>query len=215
MDEALELARRLVAIGAVSFSPAEPYTWASGLLSPMYCDNRRTLAHPDIRDFIARSFKTVLSSRDLTPEAIIGVATGAIPHATVLADRLHLPFGYVRAAAKGHGKRNQIEGFSEKGSRVVVIEDLVSTGGSSIAAAKAVVDAGMRVQAVVAIFTYGFPVALEAFASEGIPFYAIVRLDDLLTAAEEAGGIRSEDRSTLQEWITDPVGWSNARKEVQ
>jgi len=206
------LARRLVEIGAVSFSPSEPYTWASGLLSPMYCDNRQTLAYPDIRKLIADGFSQVMAREGLHPEAVIGVATGAIPHAAVLAERMDLPLGYVRGAAKQHGKQNQLEGFNRAGAPIVVVEDLISTGGSSIAAAIAARDAGMNVQAVVAIFTYGFPMAAEAFANEGMPLHALVRLDDLMTAAEEAGGLASSDRATLNEWMSDPVRWSDKRR---
>ncbi|HLE57874.1 MAG TPA: orotate phosphoribosyltransferase [Rhodothermia bacterium] len=214
-EYAEELARSLVGIGAVSFSPAKPFTWASGLLSPMYCDNRRTLAYPDVRALIERSFEELLANLGLQPEAIIGVATGAIPHAAVLAERLGLPFGYVRASAKQHGKQNQIEGFSRQGSRIVVVEDLVSTGGSSISAAMAAAGAGMQVEAVVAIFSYGFPVAKEAFEREGIPLHAIVDLHDLMAAAEASGTLDAADRSTLYEWLVDPVAWSERRKGEQ
>lgn len=211
-EQSIELARRLVGIGAVSFSPAEPYTWASGLLSPMYCDNRQTLAYPDVRALIARAFERVLREQDLRPEAIIGVATGAIAHATVLAERLNLPMGYIRSAAKEHGRQNQVEGFAKEGGRVVVVEDLISTGGSSIAAAKAAAESGLIVEAVLAIFTYGFPMAEWAFAEESIPLFAIMHLDDVLTAAEEAGSLRSEDKPTLHDWKADPVRWSDLRK---
>ena len=179
----------------------------------MYCDNRRTLAYPDVRTLIERSFEELLANLHLQPEAIIGVATGAIPHAAVLAERLGLPFGYVRASAKQHGKQNQIEGFSTPGSRIVVVEDLVSTGGSSLAAAMAASGAGMQVEAVVAIFSYGFPLADEAFERESIPLHAIVHLDDLIAAAEEASGFEASDRATLNEWMADPVGWSERRRE--
>lgn len=214
-ERAEELARRLVGIGAVSFSPTRPYTWASGLLSPMYCDNRRTLAFPDVRALIARAFAELLETHRLRPDAIVAVATGAIPHGVLVAEKLGLPFGYVRAEAKRHGRQNQIEGFSEQGSRVVVIEDLISTGGSSISAAAATVASGMHVEAVAAIFSYGFPVAKDAFEREGIPLHAIIHLDDLISAAEDAGFLNSRDRPVLQEWMADPIGWSEQRKGVR
>lgn len=212
---ATALAQRLVDIGAVSFSPSEPYTWASGLLSPMYCDNRQTLAYPEIRTLIAQSFVDLFRERDLNPEAIIGVATGAIAHGVLVAERLRQPYGYVRTQAKQHGKQNQIEGFSRPGERVVVIEDLISTGGSSLAAAKAVIDAGMNVEAVTAIFSYGFPMASEAFVDAHIPLHAIVHLDDLMAAAERAGSLDPSHRPVLREWMSDPGEWSRRRKELQ
>lgn len=212
MNYAVELAERLFEIGAVTFSPAKPFTWASGLLSPMYCDNRQTLAHPDLRTLIARSFEQILSEQGTNPGAVIGVATGGIPHATVLAERLSLPLGYVRSAVKEHGMQNLVEGFCEEGARVVVVEDLISTGGSSIAAAKAASESGLRVEAVAAIFSYGFPMAKWAFAEEGIDLLAILHLDDLLSVAEEAGFLGSEDRATLEDWMADPVRWSDLRK---
>jgi orotate phosphoribosyltransferase len=181
----------------------------------MYCDNRQTLGHPEVRALIARAFESLLSKASLRPEAIIGVATGAIPHAAVLAERLELPMGYVRASAKGHGKRNQIEGFSVEGSRVVVVEDLISTGGSSIAAVNVATQSGMNVEAVVAIFTYGFPLAGEAFAKEAIPLESIVDLNDLVAAAREAGRLDESEDATLQEWRIDPVGWSERHEEAQ
>lgn len=214
-DHATELARQLVRIGAVSFSPSQPYRWASGLLAPMYCDNRQTLAHPDVRALICRSFEDLFLRESLQPDAIVGVATGAIPHAAVLAEHLGLPLGYVRTAAKQHGKQNRIEGFCKKGSRVVVVEDLISTGGSSVSAANAAIQAGLVVVAVVAIFTYGFPVAEAAFANEGIPFHAVVALPDLMAAAEKAGQLRETERITLDAWRVDPTGWSKAREEAE
>lgn len=207
----MELAQRLVAIGAVSFSPDEPYTWASGLRAPMYCDNRRTLAFPDVRRLICRSFAEQFSSRNLHPDAIIGVATGAIAHGALLAEALAIPFGYVRGAAKEHGRRNRIEGFVEAGRRVVVVEDLISTGGSSVAAAQAVEEAGMTLDAVAAIFDYGFPIAKTAFSDAGFRSFSLLGLSDLIFAAQRAGTLDPSKRALLEEWMNDPVAWSNQR----
>lgn len=181
----------------------------------MYCDNRQTLAHPDVRELIVRSFQDILAENRHEPEAVIGVATGAIPHGVLLAERLGLPFGYVRAQAKQHGKQNQIEGFSKQGSRVVVIEDLISTGGSSLSAVQAVIEAEMRLQAVAAIFSYGFPIAEEAFERERIPLHVILHLDDLMAAAEQAGSLEEADRPLIREWMTDPLAWSERKKEAR
>jgi orotate phosphoribosyltransferase len=181
----------------------------------MYCDNRATLAHPDIRARIGSSFESLIDKEGFAPEAIIGVATGAIPHATVVAERLGLPLGYVRSKAKQHGKQNKIEGFKVEGSRVVVVEDLISTGGSSLSAALAAREAGMDVTAVVAIFTYGFPMAVEAFRRESIPLHAIIDLDDLIEGAKSVGQLSESDRAMLHGWRSDPVGWSDERKARQ
>ncbi len=207
----VRIAEHLIEIGAVTFSLDKPFTWASGLRSPMYCDNRTTLAHPGIRDEIAQGFVDLMRADERPVEAVIGVATGAIAHASFVAARLRFPLGYVRAAAKEHGKGNCLEGFRREGARVAVIEDLISTGGSSLAAVSTVRDAGMDVAFVMAIFTYGFPFAHAAFDEAGVRLMTLVHLDDLILVALASGVLDREDEADLAAWKQDPKGWSSAR----
>jgi len=205
------IAKHLIQIGAVSFSPDKPFTWASGLRSPIYCDSRATLAHPEIRDEIAEGFVDLMRAGGRPVEAVIGIATGAIAHASFVAARSRLPLGYIRAAAKEHGKANRLEGFVREGARVAVIEDLISTGGSSLAAVAGVRDAGMDAAYVMAIFTYGFPFAHAAFDEAGVRLMTLVHLDDLISAARESGVLDREGEADLAAWAHDPRGWSAER----
>lgn len=198
------IAKGLLSIGAVALRPHEPFTWTSGLKSPIYCDNRLTMSYPDIRDLIAEGFATVIRDKYPDCEAVAGIATGGIPHAAWVAQKLGLPMLYVRDKAKGHGKTNQIEGHFKPGQKVVLIEDLISTGGSSLKAAVAVREAGCEVQGVVAIFTYQFPKATEAFAAENIPLDTLSNYTALISAAVETGAIREEDVALLQSWRENP-----------
>lgn len=210
-DTGQEIAAHLIRIGAVSFAPENPYTWASGLKSPIYCDNRATLAHPEVRDSIAVAFCNRIDEiREL--DAIVGVATGAIAHASFAAEKCGLPMGYVRSAAKGHGKGNRIEGFLQHGARVAVIEDLISTGGSSLSAVSAVRDAGMDVVQVLAIFSYGFPFAADAFVEADVVLRSLVKFDDLVAAGVALGAINDSVIDILDAWRIDPVRWSDARR---
>jgi orotate phosphoribosyltransferase len=195
----------------VALSPDDPFTWASGLKSPIYCDNRATLAHPLIRSTIAAGFVRAIREKAAPVEAVIGVATGAIAHASFVAGEMSLPLGYVRSAAKQHGRRNLIEGYSKVGARVVVIEDLISTGGSSLAAVEGVREAGMDVAHVFAIFTYGFPFAHEAFEDAGVPLTTLVDFPQLLAVARSKGILDAGGESVLEEWSRDPKAWSRAR----
>ncbi|XEC96894.1 orotate phosphoribosyltransferase [Paenibacillus tarimensis] len=202
-----EIAKSLLEIEAVALRPHEPFTWTSGLKSPIYCDNRLTMSYPEIREQIAEGFATVIRERYPDAQVIAGTATAGIPHAAWVSQKLGLPMIYIRDKAKGHGKQNQIEGKLLQGQKVVVIEDLISTGGSSLKAALAVREAGGDVQAVLAIFTYQFANASEAFAAEGIPLETLSNYTSLIEAAAEAGKVKADDVALLQSWREDPQSY--------
>jgi orotate phosphoribosyltransferase len=206
-DVSKKIARYLLQINAIKLQPANPFTWASGWKSPIYCDNRKTLSYPEVRSYIAESF--ALRVRELYPNVqyIAGVATGAIAHGMLVADRLGLPFIYVRSGAKEHGLGNQIEGFYEKESKVVVIEDLISTGGSSLSAVKALRDAGCEVLGMLAIFTYGFSKAEESFAANQCRLDTLSSYNSLIELALESGYIGEKEKETLKQWRIDPSKW--------
>ncbi|AZN40558.1 orotate phosphoribosyltransferase [Paenibacillus albus] len=199
-----EIASGLLSINAVALRPNEPFTWTSGMKSPIYCDNRLTMSYPEIRELIAEGFATVIREQFPDCEAVAGIATGGIPHAAWVAQKLNLPMLYVRDKAKGHGKTNQIEGHFKPGQKVVLIEDLISTGGSSLKAAVAVREAGCEVQGVVAIFTYQFPHAAAAFEQEGIPLATLSNYSALIEVAAEKGIVQSSDVALLQSWRENP-----------
>ena len=201
------LARELLSIGAVSFRPDEPFTWASGIRSPVYCDNRLTISFPSVRRLITDGFARIISEADYEPDVIAGTATAGIPHASWLADRLALPLVYVRSAAKGHGRGRQVEGRLEAGQRVVLIEDLVSTGGSSLQAVRALSDEGADVQAVLAIFSYGLEASAQAFSDAGIPLHALTSFSTVLSEAIHKGMVESSARESIGDWQRDPAGW--------
>ncbi|MDQ0112901.1 orotate phosphoribosyltransferase [Paenibacillus harenae] len=198
------IAKSLLAIEAVALRPNDPFTWTSGIKSPIYCDNRLTMSYPEIRDLIAEGFATII--RELYPDAevIAGTSTAGIPHAAWVAQKLNLPMAYIRDKAKGHGKQNQIEGRIVPGQKVVVIEDLISTGGSSLKAALAVREAGAEVQSVLAIFTYQFESAVQAFQAENVPLKTLSNYSALIEAAVEVGKVAAADVDTLQAWRNDP-----------
>ncbi|WP_123039889.1 orotate phosphoribosyltransferase [Cohnella candidum] len=198
------IAAGLLDIGAVSLRPNEPFTWTSGIKSPIYCDNRLTMSFPAVRDLIAEGFAAVIRSEFPACEAVAGIATGGIPHAAWVAQKLNLPMLYVRDKAKGHGKTNQIEGHFTPGQKVVLIEDLISTGGSSLKAAVAVRDAGCEVLGVAAIFTYQFANAAEAFQAENIPLRTLSNYTALIETALAKGTIQEKDVALLQAWRSDP-----------
>lgn len=204
-----EIARDLLRIGAVLLRPEEPFTWASGLRSPIYCDNRLTLSEPDVRGRLTDGFLAVLDRQGLAPDVIAGTATAGIPHAAWLADRLGLPMVYVRSSAKEHGRGNRIEGRLPEGARVVLVEDLVSTGGSSLAAVEALQKAGAEVPAVVAVFSYGLPRAEAAFRAAGVPLYTLSDYDALLDAARSEGRLDEDALATLRAWRENPQVWSD------
>ena len=209
MDTSRQIARRLLEVGAVKLQPAEPFTWASGLRSPIYCDNRVLLSFPAIRREVIDALAAAAGAfSDVA--GVAGVATAGIPHGALLADRLDLPFIYIRSSAKEHGRRNQIEGRLEPGRRYVVVEDLISTGGSSLKAVAALRAAGGEVAGALAIFTYQFPSADRAFANAEVPLRTVSDYATLLEAATETGRISDGEATTLSDWRQDPRAWSEA-----
>ncbi|MDG5788256.1 orotate phosphoribosyltransferase [Evansella sp. AB-P1] len=204
------IATSLLEIGAVSLRPHDPFTWSSGLKSPIYCDNRLTMSFPEVRKEIIDQFVDTIKEKFQEVEVIAGTATAGIPHAAWIADRLSLPMVYIRSKAKGHGKENMIEGVLEKGKKVVVIEDLISTGGSSIQAANAVRDAGGDVLGVCAIFTYELDQAQTAFSKEKLPFMTLTSYSALLHEALKMGKINDNDLPLLQTWREDPKKWKQS-----
>ena len=207
----LQIAEELLRIGAVTLSPREPYTWTSGIKSPIYCDNRLTMSYPEVREQIASGFAALIRERFPETEVIAGTATAGIPHAAWVAHELKLPMIYVRDKAKGHGKRNQIEGHLPAGSKVIVIEDLISTGGSSLKAAEAVREAGGMPLAVLAIFSYQFEKADAAFAGSGIPFRTLTNYTALVEAALRTERIRPDDLAVLSAWRLSPETYYDTR----
>jgi orotate phosphoribosyltransferase len=200
-------AEYLLQIKAIKLQPSNPFTWASGWKSPIYCDNRKTLSFPEVRTFIANSFAAMI--KDIYPgaEMIAGVATGAIAHGAIAADKLGLPFIYVRSGAKEHGLGNQIEGYFEPGQKVVVIEDLISTGGSSLNAVTTLREAGCEVLGMVAIFTYEFKKATDAFASQNCRLNTLSNYSVLVETAVRTGYIGEAEVETLKKWRVDPANW--------
>lgn len=201
-----QIAEALLQIEAVTLSPENPYTWSSGMKSPIYCDNRLTLSYPDVRNLIIDAL--VEAVRPLDVDVIAGTATAGIPHATLVADQLGLPLVYVRSSAKGHGKGNQIEGRFEPGARVVVIEDLLSTGASSIEAAKAIQAAGGEVVKIQAIFSYSLSRLHINLLDSGFTAHALITLLDVLDVAVKKRIISKEEVASLRDWRNNPTGWS-------
>lgn len=202
-----QVAMELLRIAAVKVRPDAPFTWASGWLSPFYCDNRKALSYPSVRNLIRDSLCKAVVDNFQEADVIAGVATGAIAQGALVADRLGKPFVYVRSAPKDHGMANLIEGNLEPGSRVMVVEDLISTGGSSLKAVQALRDAGCEVTGMVASFTYGFPVAEEAFAAAGVRLVTLTDYPAMLQAALESGYISKESLPTLEQWRRNPSEW--------
>jgi orotate phosphoribosyltransferase len=198
------IAKQLLQIGAVHLRPKQPFTWTSGLKSPIYCDNRLTMSYPEVREQIADGFVQLIRTHFPSANVIAGTATAGIPHAAWVAQKLNLPMIYVRDKAKGHGKENMIEGVLDAGRKVVVIEDLISTGGSSLKAALAVREAGAEVLGVAAIFTYQFERASEQFAGAGVPLHTLSHYTALLTEAVSLGQVESADLAMLQAWRVNP-----------
>ncbi len=202
------IASILLAIGAVSLSPASPYTWASGLRSPIYCDNRLLMGYPEARGAVTAGFMELLQTRGLKCDVLAGTATAGIPHAAWLAHATNMPMVYVRSKPKGHGRQNQIEGPLEPGQSVVVIEDLISTGKSSVAAVQALQEAGALVKHVLAIFSYGFEDADAMFTAAGVPFDTLTNFETLITVAEKEGRLPAAELETMRAWRLDPRAWS-------
>ena len=201
------VADNLLRIKAVKLSPETPYLWASGWKSPIYCDNRKTLSYPDVRALIRDSFVSLIKDKIGIPDVIAGVATGGIGIGALVAEKMNLPFIYVRSAVKGHGMQNRIEGVLLNGQKVVVIEDLVSTGKSSLEAVEAIREAGGEVIGMASIFTYGFEVARKAFEKADCKLYALTEYERLIEKAIEANYIDRKDLDTLKEWRLTPEKW--------
>lgn len=201
------VAEKLLQIGAIQLSSDKPYTWASGWKSPIYCDNRKTLGHPYIRDFIKSELCNLLFTEFLDAELLAGVATAGIAWGAMAADQLKLPYIYVRPKPKEHGLGNQIEGYYEKGKKVVVIEDLISTGKSSLQVVEVLRKEGLEVIGLVSIFNYGFPQAKLAFEQAAVPSKSLTNYPSLINLAIENGKISPSHHFTLMEWAANPAEW--------
>ncbi|MCB0618580.1 MAG: orotate phosphoribosyltransferase [Saprospiraceae bacterium] len=202
MNLAAEVARKLLQIKAIKLSPQKPFTWASGIQSPIYCDNRIILSFPSVRNFIKQAL-TVEAAKFGEFDAVAGVATAGIAHGMLLADAIGKPFAYVRSKPKEHGRQNQVEGRINSGERVLVVEDLISTGGSSLQAVEVLREAGCEVVGVLAIFSYGFDKAERAFAAARCPFRTLSNYETLIRAAMETGDISGEDLQMLTSWRSE------------
>lgn len=201
------VAKSLLDIKAVMLNPEKPFVWASGWLSPIYCDNRKILSFPQLREQVCRFMADIIMKRYPDVEVIAGVATGAIAHGMLIAHMLGKPFIYVRPRPKDHGTGSQIEGILESGAKVVVVEDLISTGASSLSAANVLVNAGAFVQGMVAIFSYNFDQSRKAFENANIELTTLTNYDALIEAAHEVGYVAESDLKLLKEWRYSPATW--------
>ena len=206
-DTAEKTAELLLQINAIKLNPENPFTWASGWKSPIYCDNRLILSFPAIRNYVRDEFAKNIEKQFGKPDVIAGVATGAIGIGILVAESLGLPFVYVRPEAKKHGRQNQVEGFLQKGQNVVVVEDLISTGNSSLMAVEALRNEGANIKGMAAIFTYGFGVAEENFKNANIDLFTLSNYENLLDLAVQKQYITEDQQSTLQEWSEEPSTW--------
>lgn len=202
------LAKHLLEIKAIKLSPTEPFTWASGLKSPIYCDNRMSLSHPEVRTFIKKELSELSKSFGKF-DGIAGVATAGIPHGALLADALNMPFIYIRAKAKDHGKQNLIEGDITVAKRYLVVEDLISTGMSSLQAVEALVEAGGEIAGVIALFSYGLQKAKDSFEAAGYKLATLSNYEALLEEAVQNDYISTEERKLLENWNKSPQEWSD------
>jgi len=209
-ETAAQIANSLLQVKAIKLNNDEPFTWASGLRSPIYCDNRKTLSYPKIRTYIRQELAKAIMDKFGDVDVIAGVATAGIPQGALVAQELGLPFVYVRSSKKEHGMTNQIEGVLNKGQSVVVIEDLVSTGKSSINAVIALREAGAKVKGMAAIFSYGLPVANKNLKDAACPLVTLSDYNSLIKEAVENDFINDEDRDSLLNWKSDPQAWSDA-----
>jgi len=206
-DKALKVADFLLQIKAVKLQPNNPFQWSSGWNSPIYCDNRKVLSYPKVRTYIRQTFVAAITEKYGMPDMIAGVATGGIAIGALIAEEMGLPFIYVRSSAKAHGMQNQIEGAYEKGQNVVVIEDLISTGGSSIKAIHALREGGLKIKGLAAIFTYGFDVAIKNFQEANCDFITLSNYDFLIEQAVADNYVTAEDVDSLANWKTNPENW--------
>ena len=206
-ESALKIAEFLLQIKAIKLQPSKPFTWASGWSSPIYCDNRVTLSYPKVRTYIRQEFVKIIMEKFGTPNVIAGVATGGIAQGALVAQELGLPFVYIRTEAKKHGLTNMIEGVVEKGQSVVVIEDLISTGGSSLKAVEALREAGCEVKGMAAIFTYGFKTATDNFKKAKCKLFTLSDYETLLKQALQSNYITEKNLKSLKEWHENPAEW--------
>lgn len=200
-------AEKLLAVKAMKLQPNDPFTWASGWKSPIYTDNRKTLAYPEVRSFVKNELVHLVNTEFPEATAVAGVATGAIAQGALVADQLQLPYCYVRPKPKDHGMGNQIEGTIPEGAKVVVVEDLISTGGSSLKAVDALRQAGFEVVGMVASYTYGFPVAEEAFKAANLRLVTLSDYEHTIAIAAKSGYVKEEDLAILAEWRKSPSTW--------
>ena len=203
-----QVASHLLQIKAIKLEPNHPFTWASGWKSPIYCDNRKTLSYPEVRTYIRDQFVNLIKTKYPQVELIAGVATGAIAQGALVAEELNLPFVYVRSSPKDHGLENLIEGELRPGMKVVVIEDLISTGGSSLKAVEAIRRDGCEVIGMIASYTYGFPVAIEAFKNAKVELATLTNYEAVLEVAVQTGYIKEDDVEVLNAWRKDPAHWT-------
>lgn len=208
MTDKIAIAEKLLQIKAIKLNVHEPFTWASGWKSPIYCDNRKILSFPFVRDYIKSEMCNVIFQTFEDADMLAGVATAGIPWGAMAADQLKLPYIYVRPKPKEHGLGNQIEGFYEPGKRVVVIEDLISTGKSSLQVVDVLKNAGLEVDGMVSIFNYGFEIAKKAFDSYGLPLKSLTDYESLIDLAIKQGIVSEKDQSTLLNWRLDPANWN-------
>ena len=202
-----EIAEKLLQIKAVKLQPANPFTWASGWKSPIYCDNRKTLSYPDLRTMIKVAFTRLINENFPETRVIAGVATGGIAQGALVADAMDLPFVYVRSAPKGHGLENLIEGDLNPGSKVIIIEDLISTGGSSLKVVQAIRNHGCEVEGMIAVFTYGFPVAEQQFKEASVQLITLSNYDAVIEEALQINYISKDDIAVLQAWRRNPADY--------
>jgi orotate phosphoribosyltransferase len=207
MTNETAVAEKLLQINAIKLNPQQPFTWASGWKSPIYCDNRKVLSFPYVREFIKSEMSNIIFSDFPGAELLAGVATAGIAWGALSADQLKLPYIYVRPKPKEHGLGNQIEGYYEKGQKVLVIEDLISTGKSSLQVVDVLRNAGLEVMGMVGIFTYGFAIAAEAFSAAGVPFKTLTNYQTLIKMAVEKGTVSPEQQAILLNWQQDPSNW--------
>ena len=201
-------AAKLLKVKAIKLQPTNPFTWASGWKSPFYCDNRKTLSYPDLRSFVKIEISRLVAENFADADAVAGVATGAIPQGALVADALNLPFVYVRSKPKDHGLENLIEGELRPGMKVVVIEDLISTGGSSLKAVEAISKNGCEVLGMVAAYTYGFDVARKAFEEANVQLITLTNYEAVVSEAVRIGYIKPEEVDLLNDWRKDPANWN-------
>jgi orotate phosphoribosyltransferase len=213
MSNQRAIAEKLLQVEAVKLNPSQPYTWASGWKSPIYCDNRKVLSFPYVRDFIKSELCNVIFEKYPEAELIAGVATAGIAWGAMAADQLKLPFAYVRPKPKEHGLGNQIEGNVEKGAKTIVVEDLISTGKSSIQVVDVLKEAGAEVIGMVSIFNYGFHIAVEAFERAGVPVHSLTNYPQLIGLAKDKGIVAAETEEVLLSWQQDPGNWNGVNGE--